>query len=248
MRTSDDSTIGDIITGSSSCIDFAFWVLLQDGLQVPPFDKHTGGNQILQSLGMTQESWHEWLRRILIRHDTRLLGHVPDIDAQIERYINAEKQTFDGGREHDPDNIICDELWCERKSQVYRAMLNRQQEAYIEALADYPGMDLKFIQENEAPQLWQDSLKMQGILNQLWSDYKPLKYSNKFIKSVLITPRIWDIEEKPPTLKHREMYLVDYPYEAELFVEPIFAIVTVPNCPVDQVRLEERMFNILQNS
>ncbi|MBL1203132.1 MAG: hypothetical protein FWK04_29695 [Nostoc sp. GBBB01] len=248
MITSDDSTIGDITTGSSGCIDFALWVLLQDGLQVPPFDRHTGGNQILQSLGMTQANWYSWFKRILIRHDSRLLRQALDIDAEIEKYIKAEKEAFDGGREHDPDNIICDQLWCERKSETYRAMLNRQQEVYIEALADYPGMNLKFIQENKAPQLWQDSLEIQGMLNQLWSDYEPLKYSNEFIKSVLITPRMWDIEEKPPTLKHREMYLVDYPFEAEIFIPPIFAIVTIPNRPVNQAHLEQRMFNILQNS
>lgn len=59
---------------------------------------------------------------------------------------------------------------------------------------------------------------------------------------------MWEIQEKPPTLKHREMYLVDYPYEVELFISPIFVIITVPNRPVDQVRLEERMFSVLQNS
>lgn len=248
MITSDDSTAGYISIGSSGCLDFALWILVQDGLQVPPFDKHTGGNRILQSLGMTRESWYSWFQRILIQHDSRLLGHVLNIDAEIEGLIKAEKEAFDGGGEDDPDNIICDQLWCEQKSQFYRAILNPQQQVYIEALADYPGMDLKFIQQNKAPQLWQDSPEIQGILNQLWSDYEPLKYSNKFIESVLSTPRMWDVERKPPTLKHREIYAVDYPIEVELFVEPIFAIVTVPNRPVDQAHLEQRMFNILQNS
>lgn len=59
MITSDNSTAGYISIGSSGCIDFALWVLVQDGLQVPPFDKHTGGNQILQSVEMTQESWYK---------------------------------------------------------------------------------------------------------------------------------------------------------------------------------------------
>ncbi len=248
MIISDDSSVGYICMGSSSCIDFAFWVLLQDGLQVPPFDKHTGGNQILQSLGMTRESWYEWLRRILIQHDSRLRGRVLDIDAEIKEYIEAKKQTFDGAYNHDPDNIICDELWCEQESLVYRAILNRKQELYAEALADYSGMDLKFIQENKAHQLWQDNPEIQGMLNQLWSDYEPQKYSNEFIELAMATPRMWDTESQPPTLKHREMFVVDFPYEVELFVEPIFAIVTVPNRPVDQVRLEQRMFSIIQNS
>lgn len=109
-------------------------------------------------------------------------------------------------------------------------------------------MDLKFIQENKAPQLWHDSPEIEGILNQLWSDYQSIKYSNKFIESALATPRMWDVEEKPPTRKHREIYLVDYPYEIEIFIPPIFAIVTVPNRPVNQAQLKQRMFNILQNS
>ena len=197
---------------------------------------------------MTQESWYSWFKRILIQHDSRLLRGLLDMYAEIEGYIEAMKEAFDGGREHDPDNIICDEVWCEQKFLLFRATLNRKQQVHIEALADYPSIDLKFIQENKAPQLWQDSPEIQEMLNQLWIDYQPLKYSNKFIESVLATPRMWEIEEKPPTLKHREMFAVDYPIEVELFVEPIFAIVTVPNHPVNQVHLEQRMFNILENS
>lgn len=91
---------------------------------------------------MTPESWYSWLKCILIGHDSRLRGHVPDINAQIQRYIESEKKAFDYGREHDPDNIICDQVWCEQKSLTYRAALTRQQQAYIEAIADYPGEDL----------------------------------------------------------------------------------------------------------
>jgi hypothetical protein len=59
---------------------------------------------------------------------------------------------------------------------------------------------------------------------------------------------MWDVQKNPPTDKYLEMFLVDYPFEVELFVPPIFAIVTVPNRPVERSLLEQRMFNIVQNS
>lgn len=92
MITSDDSTTGHLTIGSSSYIDFALWILVQDGLQVAPFDKHTGGNQILQSLGMTQESWYGWLRLLLIHHDSRLISHVPNIDAKVKENVESFKK------------------------------------------------------------------------------------------------------------------------------------------------------------
>ncbi|MBN4003576.1 hypothetical protein [Nostoc sp. LPT] len=95
MIASDNSTTGHLTIGSSHYIDFALWVLVQDGLQVPPFDKHTDGNQILQSLGMTPKSWYEWLKLILIRYDNRLCWHVPNIDTQAKENTESFKNLID---------------------------------------------------------------------------------------------------------------------------------------------------------
>ena len=90
--------------------------------------------------------------------------------------------------------------------------------------------------------------KVRERLALLWDDYNSNHHSNKFIDRTLLIPKMWNVEENPPSLKHRQVYLVDYPYVVEIFLEPIFAIVTVPNRPVHRTDLDRRMFNILQKS
>lgn len=48
-------------------IDFAIWVLEQDGLQVPPFTKYPKelGNGKLQSKGLTADKWLHWLHNLV---------------------------------------------------------------------------------------------------------------------------------------------------------------------------------------
>jgi hypothetical protein len=47
-------------------IDFCVWVLLADGLRVPPFDAHPGGSGHLQAAGLTTSGWRAWLERVLL--------------------------------------------------------------------------------------------------------------------------------------------------------------------------------------
>ncbi|MCC5640029.1 hypothetical protein LC593_30210 [Nostoc sp. CHAB 5844] len=95
---------------------------------------------------------------------------------------------------------------------------------------------------------WVGDEVVQEMLTELWDEYQPLKYSNQFINDILQTPRLWEIELNPPIKNYREIYLVDYPDEVEIFVEPIFCIVGVLNVPVNQKQLESRIMNVLQIS
>jgi hypothetical protein len=249
MIATDNST-GDLRIGSSSYIDFALWILVQDGLQVAPFDKHTGGNQILQSLGMTPESWYEWLKLILIHQDNRLGWHVPNIDSEVKENVESFKKMIGimSKAQNIEDNTVYDQQWYDSQNQHYSKLLIDQEAGYQEALADYQGLNTNSIRESNPPQLYQGNPQVQERLTLLWDDYNSNHHSNKFINETLVIPEMWDVQENPPTDKYREMYLVDYPYEVELFIPPIFAIVTVPNRPVNQVHLEQRMFSIIQNS
>jgi hypothetical protein len=83
---------------------------------------------------------------------------------------------------------------------------------------------------------------------QLWSDYQSVKYSNHIIAELFNHPNPWRVESNPTTNKYREIYFVDYPYEVEIFVPPIFGIVAIPNHPVNESLLEQRLFEVIQNS
>lgn len=247
MIISDNSTTGQLTIGSSEQIDFALWVLLQDGLRVAPFDKHAGGNEVLQSLGMTAENWYSWLKLMMVRHDGRLVCHVPNIKASSEERVESFRQILDARNEE--HNIVCDQGWHDGQYNYYSQLLTEQEQLYQQAIADYQELDLNFIRENEPPQLWQGSSQIKEALAQLWDDYSSIKDKdpNKFIDSILVTPKMWDVEANPPTDKYLQIYLVNYPYEVEIFMEPIFVIVTLPNSSVDLGKLDQRMFKAIQS-
>ncbi len=250
MNSTINTDESSINIGTSRCIIFPFWVLLQDGLRVPPFDKHTGGNQLLQSLGMTQASWFNWLKLILIGHDNRLSWHVPDINAQVQENVESFKKMIGIMSEaHDiEDNIVYDQQWHDSQSQHYSKLLIEQERGYQEAEHYYQGLDINFIRKSDPPQLYQDNPQAKERLTIMWDEYNKSEYLNEFLDSAISTPIMWHVLEHPTPLQHRQIYLVDYPFEVELFIKPIFAIVTVPNRPVERSDLDRRMYNILQNS
>jgi hypothetical protein len=51
--------------GPDPTINFCFWVLLLDGLRVPPFDQHLDGDGSLRDLGLTEASWQAWFLRVI---------------------------------------------------------------------------------------------------------------------------------------------------------------------------------------
>jgi hypothetical protein len=51
--------------GSDPTVDFCLWVLQVDGLYVPPFDQHPGGDGSLRALGLTADDWQTWFLRVL---------------------------------------------------------------------------------------------------------------------------------------------------------------------------------------
>ena len=249
MIATDNST-GHLRIGSSHYIEFALWILVQDGLQVSPFDKHTGGHKVLQSLGMTPIHWNDWLRRLVIKHDNRLGWHVPDINAQVEKNVESFKKMIGMvSQAHGIDyNAIYGQHLYESQSEDDLTSLIEQEQGYQQALIDYEGLDINWIKDSEPPHLYLGNQQVKERLIELWDEYNSSSHLNEFINSTLLIPKIWDVQANPPTDKYREMFLVDYPFEVEVFIPPIFAIVTVPNRPLDQAHLEQRMFSILQNS
>ncbi len=245
-----DPDEASVTISSTTSIEFALWVLLQDGLHVPSFGKHTGGNQLLQSLGMTPASWYEWLELILIKRDNRLSWHVPDIDARVKEHLESFKKLIGMVSEaHGIDyNAVHGQVIYDDESQDYQESLISQELGYQQALLDYQGLDTNLIKQSSPPELYPDNPQVKERLILLWQEYGELKSRNEFIESAIATPIAWNVQINPPALKHRQIYLVDYPFEVEIFIPPVCAIVTVPNRPVERSILDQRMFSVLQNS
>ena|SRR5437867_4002035 len=46
--------------GGDPDVEFCMWVLLRDGLHVPPFEAHEDGDRALRAVGLTESNWREW--------------------------------------------------------------------------------------------------------------------------------------------------------------------------------------------
>ncbi|HZU67383.1 MAG TPA: hypothetical protein VFA09_08895 [Ktedonobacteraceae bacterium] len=57
--------------GFNMAVDFCVWVLEIDGLHVPPFDHHTGGDGSLQASGLNTEQWQSWFARVINAQETQ---------------------------------------------------------------------------------------------------------------------------------------------------------------------------------
>ena len=49
-------------------VDFAIWILKQDGLHVPPFNQHPTilGNRLVTKLGLSKEQWERWFYKLVV--------------------------------------------------------------------------------------------------------------------------------------------------------------------------------------
>ena len=52
-------------TGFAGGVDFCLWVLEQDGLRVPPFDRHPDGDGRLREAGLDADAWFAWLHQVV---------------------------------------------------------------------------------------------------------------------------------------------------------------------------------------
>jgi hypothetical protein len=74
---------------ASPPLAFCVRVLVQDGLQVPPFDRHPEGDGTLRARGLDGETWRAWLSALVAAQD-RLSGRVRAPDWATDRAGLAE--------------------------------------------------------------------------------------------------------------------------------------------------------------
>ncbi len=176
-----------LLSGCTRSVNFPLWVLIQDGLHAPPFDKHHPRYGILQQRSMDAVSWYKWFRLILIRRDNRI--------------------------------------------------------ANDEYVPEYEGLDINFIRESAPPQLWNGDAKVKEILEVMWDDFKSVK-ANQYVDELLTLPKHWDKDLHGKGF--RQVHICDYPYEVEVFIPPIFHIITVEEKPIDVEEIRQRISRSLE--
>lgn len=189
MTNTTEETCGRILlSGCTRSINFPLWVLIQDGLHAPPFDKHRSRYGILQQHSMNAVSWHEWFRLTLIRCDNRLANN---------KYI-----------------------------------------------PEYKNLDIDFIRDSTPTQLWNGNAKVKEILEVMWNDFKSVK-ANQYVDELLTLPEHWDKDLH--SRGFRQVHICDYPHEIEVFIPPIFHIITAENEPIDIERIKQRISRSLRD-
>lgn len=236
------------VTDGTTSIEFALWVLIKDGLHAPPFDKHPAKNGILQQYGMDASNWNQWLKLIAIGSDDRLSYHVENIEEEARKRVESSRNSLKRSFTNDDD--FFDELWYSSREREHRNQLQKQEQTYTEAIADYPGLDASAIHKTLAPQLWEGNQESQTIINQMWDEYQLINRSNPHIVKYLtdITPpRVQSFMEMGNYVSgFRKIHLLAYEEEIELFIPPVNIIITVKDAPINVQSIEQRMLNAVR--
>lgn len=245
----DTEETGCLRISTSYDIDFPVWILLQDGLHVPPFDKHSGGNKVFQNLGMVPQSWYEWVKLIPINHDVRLYYDKEINEVEIQEAVSTRLTSIISAVQSmgiDP-TIAYGSNWIEERRQEYLQEELQHYEDAKKARLQYPNIDTKFGELCEPPQLYPDPA-IQAQLQPLWAEYK-FNSSKKHTDDCIINANnTWCLNIKLPVNEYCQVFLIDYPYEVELFVTPIFGLVAVPDKPVDYDLLKQRITNLINDN
>jgi hypothetical protein len=137
--------------GPDPTINFCCWILLLDGLRVPPFDQHSTGDGSLQELGLTEASWQAWFLRVLDPHQRKQdeeqlrqqwlaeylkMSGEPDLEHLSRRY-QAErlKQSNDPPLPPEPEVYSYHASW--RGNSAIRNRLIELEQRYKQVYRDY---------------------------------------------------------------------------------------------------------------
>jgi hypothetical protein len=229
---------------SGEYLNFCVWILIQDGLKIPPFDSHLEGSRELQNLGLNSENWWVWFKRILISLDQRIYWHIENISDRVENQqssfsiMRTEAKMFNPNllSKDIPDtselNIQDAAIWKEQQYQEAKALLGN-----IPPRRDY----------NNPSELWLGDPEIKEALDRLWSVYLAQKKDSTPHRNNILPAIPAPGEELKPLPSDRtkamyktlralkncpdrlEIYRMAYPYAFEFSILPSYILVSYEN-------------------
>lgn len=198
-------------------VDFCVWVLQVDGLRLHPFNRHPDGDSTLRERGLNAEAWQLWLTRVVATQDSRLHGHVLDIETQVAREVADLKVQINQLKEQGV--MVPDPDWSMIGSSTRRRLVRNEQQ-YQKATQQLGELS----KDVTPPEAWNGAPEVGERLRQLWEDYRLI--SNRSNRG---TARAMEIETLPfsalqqyqTRLDTLKIYLVDYPEPVEYLIPPI---------------------------
>ena len=219
----------DLSQGSNRKVNFCVWILQVDGLQLNPFTHHAHGNRILQELGLDAQAWTLWVRNVVASQSNRLLWHIPDISAKVERELEAwqefETRTF---------------VSLMREREQLERYFHWQEQQYQEAKA----IAGSFSRAMSPDRIWQGNSRIRDRLHFLWREYCQQRKNNTegnadiFGGGAPISSFYQDLQiqfsTKIPGLR---VEYVSYPVPVFFPVPPMTILVTkVGDLPIERLR------------
>jgi hypothetical protein len=208
----------------NSRIDFCVWVLVNSGVQIPPFNHHSSIHESLLSLDTA--SWYSWLLLVVATQDGRLNWHIPDIEAEVSRQTERTRQLMQQYWSHlAPDNGISDpsRIFDSQAPQLHQ-FLHWQEQQYQQALNTVGS----FSKDSLPAMLWPNEQKVQEQLESLWSIYQATPKDTNRLEDLEIVDTFYQelkqqFSSKLSTLR---VYLVHYPAPIFFPVAPVSILVS----------------------
>lgn len=223
----------------SSHVDFCIWTMLVDGLQVSPFTQHSSGNQALQQVGLDARGWNEWLRLVVATQDNRLLWHVPDITAKVEKELSKSIAMREQYWSHltqsrqQTDAILTPTFDIPRERSQTNKYLQWQEQQYQEAAALVGSFSTATL-----PAMCSGEPIVQQRLESLWQEFIAIPKDTSDIDEVSLTELYQDLHQlfgsRLPVLR---IYIVQYPTPVFFPVSPVSILVSqVTNLSIKDLR------------
>ncbi|YAF99166.1 MAG: hypothetical protein AB3A66_27210 (plasmid) [Nodularia sp. CChRGM 3473] len=228
-------------TSCNSNIDFCVWILLNSGLQIPPFNHHSSDNQPLQQVSLDAASWYTWLSLVVATQDERLGWHIPDIEAEVSRQLSRTKQLMQQYWSHlapsvEQANGIDHSRVFDSQTPQLNQYLHWQENQYQQAAARVGSLS----QDTPPAMVWQGEPRIREQLESLWPVYLATPRDNNRLEELdRIALLYQDLKHQfstkgLPTLK---VYLVQYPTPIFFPVPPVSILVSqVKDLPYEDLR------------
>ncbi len=206
-------------------VDFCVWVLENTGLQVPPFDRHSGTNGQTSSSGLDGPAWQNWLSRVVTTLDNRLCWSetISPVDVVADTQQLSALFTQASGR-----NISISENNLESARQGLERSNNWHQQQYQEALVAFNSLSLN-IAPTEAllvkpPDVWNGKAAVGELLKGLWQVYLPTAYQRDAIGNLAMPSEREETEESTQNKVSQLLYECLVPFKEHLPTVEVYRV------------------------
>lgn len=227
--------------GFNPQVDFCIWLLEVDGLQVPPFNLHSGGDRSLQARGLTPALWSAWFRRVVLLGDQRLNWRIVNLQRHVEEQVTSHESVHSRLSAAHPELNLSEVSFSSIESGIKRfAQWQEQQYQQAAAAARQFCEESEVVERPASPvQLWNGNPSAEEYLKELWSQYQfiwaerrnyPKQRPEERPLTKPLTRPLWDALKPYHTrITALEIYRVSYPEPVEYPVQPVSVILTDKN-------------------